>query len=52
MHETKLLKLDISKSKENLIGSQLFLLIKVNYTSEWYEKKLKGIMNMKFHWNK
>ena len=29
MHETKLLKLDISKSKENLIGSQLFLLIKL-----------------------
>ena len=43
MHETKLLKLDISKSKRKLNWQPIISINKaVNYTSEWYEKKLKG----------
>ena len=43
MHETKMLKLDISKSKNKLKWQPIISINEaVNYTSEWYEKKFKG----------
>ena len=43
MHETKMLKLDISKSKNKLNWQPIMSINEaVNYTSEWYEKKFKG----------
>ena len=43
MYETKMLKLDISKSKNKLNWQPIMSINEaVNFTSEWYEKKFKG----------
>ena len=42
MYETRMLKLDISKSKNKLKWKPMISINEaVNYTTEWYEKKIK-----------